>query len=117
MKIDGIDDGAYTLPGPTSMNNRLIVEQYVNQGQLKATIQHGIAMVSQKVSLKGLKVLVDARLSDGVLVLAGSIAFIKEEKLHAQQWAKQIMECDVFTSKFIIVNLVDVEFIVPPEAK
>lgn len=97
-----------------SMNNRLIVEAYKKEA-LRATEKNGFAMVSQKITLKGLKVLVDAKLNDDTLVPVGSIVYIKEEVLHTQAWAQKPLECEAIGEPFLIVDLNFVEFISPPK--
>lgn len=115
--VDGIsvDDGLNPLSSPRSMNNRLVVEAYKKEG-LKATVSNGFAMVAQKVTVKGLSVLMDARLADGTFVPAGSTAYIREEYLHTAPWAQKTLECPMFPSNFMIVDLSNVEFIAPPGA-
>jgi len=105
-----------TLLAPTSINNRLILSEYVNAGQLKREVQHGIAMVSQKVTLHGLTVLMDSKLADGTWVPRGSKAFIKESLLHTSPWAKSTYQAEGIEGKFIIVDLTYVDFIVPEKA-
>lgn len=114
MKIDDIDDGLFYLNTARSTNNRLIVETYKKEA-LKAVEKNGFASISQKLTLKGLKVLVEAKLSDNTLVQKGSVAYIKEESLHAQPWAQKTLECNAIEVPFLIVDLIHVEFIVPPE--
>lgn len=97
-----------------SVNNRFVVEVYQKEA-LKSEIRNGLAMIGQKVSLKGLRILVDAKLNDGTLVPKGSSAWIKEETLHTAAWAKTPLQCDTLSSKFFIVDLAHVEFISPPE--
>lgn len=104
-----------TLDNKTSLNDRLILEPYRNEGGLKTTVNHGIAMVSQKVAVKGLKVLIDAKLKDGTVISAGSIAYVKEELLHTQPWAKKILESDAIITPFMIVDLNYVDFVVPAQ--
>lgn len=99
------------MPLPRSMNNKLITEVYKNEGGLKTTVSHGIAMVQQKVNLKGLKILIPMRLPDGSLIQAGDYAFIKEASLHTQQWAKQFYESEGIEGQFMIVDFSHVEFI------
>jgi len=108
-----MDDGMFHLESTRSMNNRLIVEAYKKEG-LKSTISQGFAYIEQKVSVKGLTVLVDAKLSDGTFVPKGSIAYIREESLHTQAWAQKVLECDTLKTPFIIVDISNVEFISPP---
>ena|SRR5271157_6207922 len=105
-----------------SLNNRIIVEPYVSDRVLKSTTGSGFALIQQKVGLKGLKILMDAKIDglgqysiDGIsapkMLSKGSIAFIREEYLHTQEWAKKLMECEGIEGKFMIVDLQFVEFI------
>jgi hypothetical protein len=102
-----------TLESARSFNNRLIVEAYKKEG-LKSHVSNGFAMVQQKVAVKGLVVLLDAKLSDGTFVPKGSTAYIKEEILHTAPWAQKILESDTFPIPFIIVDMANVEYISPP---
>jgi hypothetical protein len=97
-----------------SFNNRLIVEAYRKEG-LKSSVVNGFAMIQQKVSVKGLTVLMDAKLADGTWIPKGSIAYIKEEQLHAQPWAQKVLEADTIEGPFLIVDISNVEFISPPQ--
>ena len=74
-----------------SMNNRLVLEVY-KPGALVAKTNNGFASVSQAIQLKGLKVLVDAHLSDGTIIPAGSIAYVREKSLHTLPALKEILE-------------------------
>lgn len=109
-----------------SLNNRFVVEPYTTDRGLKATERNGFAMITQKISLKGLKLLVDAKLTgygneslsiDGssmsgpFTVKAGSFIYIREELLHTQVWAQKPLECDGIEGKFIIVDASYVEFV------
>lgn len=100
----------------TSYNNRLVVETYQKEG-LRANTSSGFAHLSQKMVVKGLKVLIDAKLNDGSYVPAGSIAFIREEVLHTQQWATKVLESEGVTGQFLIVDMSQVEFIHFAEVK
>jgi hypothetical protein len=100
------------LVAPRSLNNRLIVESYV-KGELRANTSNGFAFIEQKLNLKGLKVLLETKLSDGTLVPKGAVAYIKEETLHTQPWAQKALECDFIEGKFLIVDIGFVEFIAP----
>jgi hypothetical protein len=71
-------------------------------------------MIQQKVSLKGLKLLVDfeGMIGTGYYQFPkGSVAYVKEELLFTQQWAKQILESDAVEGKFIIVDAQYVEMV------
>lgn len=94
--------------------NKYIVETYKEDRALKATVNNGFAMVQQKVSVKGLKLLADAAISLGGTayeVPAGSVVFIKESSLQAAPWAKQALSADGIEGDFMIVDPSQVEFI------
>lgn len=97
-----------------SLNNRLIVEQYIKEG-LKAKVSGGIATPGQRDGLKGLKTLIETTLSDGRRIPKGSMAYVREETLHTQQWASKPMTSDAIPEKFIILDLAYVDFIDIPE--
>lgn len=93
---------------------KLIVETYKEDRALKATVQNGFAMVSQKVNLKGLRLLVDAKLPLGntkVEIPAGCLVFIKESSLQSQPWAKVSLSAEGIEGEFMIIDPVYVEFI------
>lgn len=96
-----------------SVNSRLVVEAYHKDG-LKKSVNSGFATIAQKVSVKGLKVLIDAKMNDGTIIPAGSTAYIREETLHTQPWAQKILECDTIRGQFMIAEMSHVEFISPP---
>jgi len=97
-----------------SHNGKLILEAYEQTG-LKTQIKSGWATVSQKNELVGLKVLVNALLPDGIEIVAGSLAYIKEESLSTQPWAKARYKTKDSLGEFIIANISDVEYTSPPE--
>jgi hypothetical protein len=104
------------IENPFSVNNRLILESYKTDRALRSTNSSGFAVVQQKVALKGLKLLVDARISVGDSMYdlpKGSTAYIREEYLHNAQWATKILENEEIEGPFIIVDLVNVEFVKP----
>ena len=96
-----------------SLNNRFILESYKGDRSLKAKETSGFAMLSQKVNLVPLKVLINAKLTDGTIIPAGSIAFLKEEMVFTQPWGKNNMEAPGIEGKFIIVDVNFIEFVVP----
>lgn len=103
-------------PRPISINNRFIVETYQKEG-LRAEVKNGFAMISQKMRVKGLKLLVETHVRDGrgetLMVLPkGSLIYIREEYLHGQPWAKQVFESDAVEAPFLIVDQNYVEFVV-----
>jgi len=96
-----------------SLNNRLLVEVY-KKGELRSKISNGFATIDQKSTLKGLRVLVEGKLGDGTIVRKDSIAYIREEALHTQQWAQKHLECELIGQPFLIVDANFIEFIDPP---
>lgn len=98
---------------PYTVNNKLIVESYTKES-LRATEKNGFARIDQKVALKGLKLLVNAKLNDGTVLNKGAVVYIREETLYTQQWASKTTECPgLFEGKCLIVDLVHVEMIDP----
>jgi len=97
-----------------SLNNRLVLEQYVKEG-LKAKIQGGIATPNQKDGVKGLRILMATNLADGRHIPAGSTAYIREKTLYEQAWANTPLTCDTISGKFILADLQFIEFISTPE--
>jgi hypothetical protein len=94
-----------------SLNNRFILEVYKKEAP-RSSQKNGFAFIDQKLRLKGLRILYGAHLtSPEQIIPAGWIAYVKEEALHTQPWAQKILECDGISQPFIIVDVVNVEFI------
>jgi hypothetical protein len=93
-----------------SLNNRLVLEEYVKEG-LKSRVVGGIATPGQRDGLKKLKVLVGTKLANGTDIQQGSYAYLREEALHNQPWASKFFTCDGIEGKFMIVDLQWIEFI------
>jgi hypothetical protein len=126
----GLAQGTHQSPPPKPMFsfNRFVVEPYVSDRTVKTatTGRTEFARIEQKISVKGLRLLVDITLDqlqtsiaiDGIsqqgpaMVKAGSIIFIREELLHTQPWAKAIFESE-YLGKFLLVEKQFVEFIAP----
>jgi hypothetical protein len=102
-----------TLSTPSSFNNKLILEAYQHT-EIRPEGNKGWIQVNQKHNLKGLKILIQAILSDGTILPVGSTAYIKEESLHTAQWAKNKLKCDTLSCEFILATMADVEYTVPP---
>lgn len=99
-------------PAPRALNGRFILESYKEDRALKATVQNGFAMVSQKVSLKGLKLLADVQNAQGQLIAyKGDIAYIRESFLQSQPWAKATFTADAIEGEFIIAEQAHIEFV------
>lgn len=94
--------------------NKFIVESYKEDRGLKATVQNGFAMVSQKVQIKGLKLLANVVVAvngSKIEYNVGSIVYIKEANLQSQPWAKQVFTSDIIEGEFMIVDSSYVEFV------
>lgn len=99
-------------PAPRSLNGRFILESYKEDRALKATVQNGFAMVSQKVSLKGLKLLADVQNAQGQwIAYKGDIAYIRESSLQSQPWAKATFTSDAIEGEFMIVEALHIEYV------
>jgi hypothetical protein len=92
-----------------SINNRLVVEQYVKEG-LKSRVVSGIATPGQRDGLKGLKVLIDFQSKD-VSIPKGSIVYVREEALHTHAWASKPLTCDRIGTPFMMMELSYVEIV------
>lgn len=98
-----------------SLNNRFIVESYKEDRALKTTVSNGFAMVQQKGSIKGLKLLADATISVGLgleVIPKGSVVYIKEGALQSQPWAKASFTSDAIEGEFMIIDMAHIEFVV-----
>lgn len=104
------------LETASSLNNKIVVEAYKKEG-LRAEVKSGFAHLSQKVSSKGLKVLLDARLNDGTVIPKGSMAYFREEMLHTAPWATKSLESDAVEGAFLVADIGHVDFIVPPKGE
>jgi hypothetical protein len=123
--------GGFSSPPqrPKFSFNRFVVEPYISTREVKTatTGRTEFARIEQKIAVKGLRLLVDILLDGGMqtslgldgvstsqplTIKAGSLVFIREEYLHTQAWAKNILESD-HVGKFILVEKQFVEFIQP----
>lgn len=93
-----------------SLNNRIALEVYVKEG-LEAKKMAGIATPGQRDRVKGLKVVLDTHLNDGKFIAKGSVAYIREEVLHAHPWASKPLNCDLISGPFILADISHIEFI------
>lgn len=99
-------------PAPRSLNGRFILESYKEDRALKSTVQNGFAMVQQKVSVKGLKVLADVQNASGQFIAyKGDIAYVREHSLQSQPWAKATFTSDAIEGEFMIVESAHIEFV------
>lgn len=101
-----------------SLNNRLVLEQYKKQ-EIKLEVKGGFATMAHKVSLKPLKVLVDAKLPDGTLIPKGSTAYVREEYLHLNSVAGKtggvtiptFSNAEIHSEPFIVIDLINVDIV------
>lgn len=104
-------------PSPFALNQRFIVEAYAEDRGLRADVRNGFAMVSQKVTVKGLKLLVDVdSVSNSPVTRSarkGDLVYIREEYLVTAAWAKKRFSSDAIEGDFMIVDAQFVEFVVP----
>ena len=96
-----------------SFNNKLILEVYKNDKIVKSEMRNGLAFIGQKRKVVPLKLLVNAKLNDGTIILKGSTAYIKEESLFSQAWAKINLESEILGDVYMPVDLSNVEFVMP----
>lgn len=92
-----------------SINNKLLLEPYVSDGAIKASVNKGFATVKQKSTLVPLRVIATGYLyhrNGDVLqqVNPGDLVFFKEEDLHTQSWAKTTFDAEGIKEKFIIAD-------------
>ncbi len=99
-----------------SLNNRFILESYKEDRSIKATINSGFAMIAQKIAVKGLKLLVDTKTSNGDMFFAGSTAYIREAFLQSNPMAKQVFTSEDIDGEFIIIDAQHVEFVKQQES-
>lgn len=102
------------LTEPNSFNGKIILEAY-EQTEIKTEKHLGWITPGQKSNLKGLRVLVQATLQDGTVIPTGSTAYIKEETLHNQPWAKNRLKSDTLKGEFILATMNDIEYIFSPK--
>lgn len=100
----------------TSLNNRLIVEAYKKEA-LRGEVKNGFSFLAQKITSKGLRVLADAKLTDGTVILKGSMAYFREETLHTAPWATKSLQSDAIEGDFLVVDIVHADYIVPPKGE
>lgn len=103
-----------TIQINTSINGRVLVEPY-KKTELKAEIRSGMAMISQKVNLKGLKLMADACIPSGMLggidLKAGDIAYFREDQLHMCPGIKDVLNADTIEGPFIILDANMIQFV------
>lgn len=88
-----------------SINNVIIVEPYLGKRKIEATVNKGLATVKQRGTVVGLKVLVDARISDTQIIKKDSVVFLNEKYLYENQNVLTPMECDSIEGSFIILSV------------
>ncbi|CAM6004801.1 unnamed protein product [Sphagnum balticum] len=94
----------YTVDATQDIEEAYAEKEATNQ---MLTLAKKLPMIHKKV----------LRLKDGTFIQSGSIAYVKEELLHTSAWAQKILESDTFPKPFIIVDMTNVEYIVPPSGE
>lgn len=97
-----------------SLNNRLILEPYTGDRKVKTKVSSGFAMVQQKSTLVGLKVLVDSEIVLGGVkteIKKGQKAYFLEDTLYTQKWSKSTFTCDALKEEFIVAMSSEVVFV------
>lgn len=94
--------------------NKLILEPYKSDRSLQSKVVNGFATIAQKNKVIGLKLLVE--FSGGIngayfYLSKNAIIYIREETLHSQTWAKQVLEADNIDGPFIIADVSYMEFV------
>jgi hypothetical protein len=92
-----------------SLNDRIVLQAYEDKG-LQATRESGFALVQAKIKAVALKVLVEARLSDGTIIPKGIKAYVPEEFAKTSPIAKRVLESDKIEGKFFVMDVKDVIF-------
>lgn len=87
-----------------SINNQILCEPYISKRKIEATVHKGLATVKQKGTVIGLKVLVEARISDTLSIKKGSTVFVHEKFLHENQSILTPMESEGVEGSFILLN-------------
>lgn len=96
-----------------SLNNRLILEPYSKEG-LRPETKNGLITPGQRDGIKGLRVLMGTKLSDGTEVPPGSTVYFREEVLHNAAWAYKKYKSD-FIGEHIIAPSDMVEYVSTPD--
>lgn len=92
-----------------SINNVILLEPYTGKRKIEATVSKGLATVKQRSAVVGLKVLADVRVSDNYTIKKGSIAYINEDFLYANN--QKPMESEAIEGPFIAFSLSQVLFV------
>jgi hypothetical protein len=93
-----------------SLYNKVITKAYDNAQGIKQEIRNGIVQVSQKKKVVGLELVAGFKDQNGNAYPAGSKAYVLEDNLMSQPWAKDRRHCDAFAGEFIIVDINQVVF-------
>ena len=93
-----------------SFGNSVMLEPYKHGQGVKTEIRGGFAFASQKKTLVPLKVMVNAWHPNGTMILAGSIAYLKEDKVTVEGWAKDVRKVEGTDLEVIIVDYNEISF-------
>lgn len=95
-----------------STNQLLVCEPYIGSTGLKSKISSGVAIIQQKTTLIGLKVMMDFKISKHESLKKGDTVYIKEEIMmqFKDQYSRKL-DCKDVDGEFILVNFAHVAFI------
>lgn len=95
-----------------SINNQLIVTPYVKKA-LEKEVKGGLARVAQASAHVGFKLIIDAKLLDGTFLKAGTIAYVKEHRVHTNQVLKawEPQHSAAIPEPFVVIPYAEVEFL------
>lgn len=97
-----------------SVNNVLVVESYKGDRVKKSTVSNGFAFMEQKVSVKPVKLLVNAKITIGNEVIElprGTLIHLKEEFLLADPIAQKLYKSPGIEEDFLLVPFHHVQLI------
>lgn len=86
-----------------ALNNLFLLEPY-KQGQgMTPEIRGGLSMPGQKSKLVALKLKTKTRVGE-LSFKAGDVAYVPEDALMTQAWAKQVKNAEGIEGEFIVVQ-------------
>jgi len=90
-----------------SYGKNIICKPYQGKKELKSEIRGGVAMITQKSQIVGLKVLKDAKIDGGVVIKAGDTVYLKEDVVYSNKTYHENMS---FTTENIEGSYVVVDY-------
>ena len=94
-----------------SVNRKILCKPYVSSKSIKSEVTKGMAMIVQKSTLVGLKVLMDAQVDADTLIKKDSYVYISEEVLHNQPIYQKPLTASCLEEPFVTVDFGHVVFV------